>query len=281
MIALASVPLMSGAADFTIEIKKATPVIDGTVSEGEYLSSYVMNSESATAWVGDVGASSVTWYFAWDENGLYYAGTINDTTPVYRTDSEHWVGADALELAINPGFAIEGEGAEGIFFSFGAKADGGVVAYRHNYSDGIVSGIVKAASSGHTVGSDSYTIEVFLPWSIMKLDTDCTVYGKENIHIDTTGFKAEAGAVIGLLPCAIDALYDDPAGTDGITAAYKFNGTDLVVTDFIKAALTDSSSESAENAKTESAAKGCGTVVLAPSAFAIALAAAVVISKKK
>ncbi|MBR5124338.1 MAG: hypothetical protein IKU90_04330 [Clostridia bacterium] len=220
-------------AEFEMEIPYGKPTVDGVIEEGEYSASYVMNKISATAWVGDVGGSKVTWYLAWDEGGLYYAGTINDSTPTWRDENTHWVGLDCLELAINPGLILSGEVTEGVFFSFGSMKDGTVVGYRHNFADGLVSGKITGANKGHTPRTKSYTMEVYIPWSLVQIDEYCTVGGKEDIHLDATAWKAEAGAQLGLLPCAIDSLTAD--GSDII--AYKFNGTDFMVEDFVVATL--------------------------------------------
>ncbi len=234
-------------AEFEMEIPYGTPTVDGVIDEGEYACTYVMDKTTATAWVGEVGTSKVTWHLAWDEGGLYYAGTINDKTPSWRDENTHWVGLDCLELAINPGLILSGESAEGIFFSFGSMKDGSIVAYRHNFADGPVSEDITGANKGHTPHSKSYTMEVYIPWSLIQIDEDCTVGGKENIHLDSTGWRAEAGAKLGLLPCAIDSL-DDHGGN---IIAYKFNGTDFIAKDFVVATLLAPVSEGSTEGTTE------------------------------
>lgn len=223
------------------------PTVDGKISAGEYTTSYTMDASTASAWVGEVGTSSVTWYFAWDEEGLYYAGTINDTTPSYRDANSHWVGIDCLEISINPGNVLPGDGhAEGLFFSFGATRDGRVIAYRHNYGDGLVTDQIIGKASGHKAGTDGYTIEVMIPWSLMRLDADCTAPGGNGVHLDSTGFAPECGTVFSVLPCAIDA------DTEGqILAAYKFNDTDFPVRDFLKITLVADPEETATAGETD------------------------------
>lgn len=235
LCALATVLTLSAAAkaEFEMEIPYGTPTVDGVIDEGEYESTYVMDKTTATAWVGEVGESSVTWHLAWDEGGLYYAGTINDSTPSWRSNDHYWVGIDCLELAINPGRILKGRSAEGVFFSFGSARDGSVVAWRHNFADGLVSDEVIGANTGHVEGTNAYTMEVYIPWSLVQIDEYCTVGGKENIHLDATGWEAKAGAQLGLLPCAIDSF--DKDGEDII--AYKFNGTDFLARDFVVATL--------------------------------------------
>ncbi len=242
-------------AEFDMEIPYGKPTVDGVIEEGEYEVTYTMNRKTATAWVGEVGSSKVTWHLAWDEGGLYYAGTINDRTPSWRDETTHWVGIDCLELAINPGLLLSGDRAEGIFFSCGSMKDGSVVVYRHNFADGLVSDEITGANKGHTEKTTSYTMEIYLPWSLVQMDESCTVGGKEDIRLDSTAWKAEAGAQLGLLPCAIDSL--DAHGGDII--AYKFNGTDFIAKDFIIATLMapeeETVAETAEDTEAASTAE--------------------------
>ncbi len=229
-------------AEFEMEIPYGSPTVDGVIEEGEYQVTYTMDKTTAAAWVGEVGSSKVVWHLAWDEGGLYYAGTINDRTPAWRNENTHWVGIDCLELAINPGLILSGDRAEGIFFSCGSMEDGSVVVFRHNFADGLVSDQITGANKGHTERSKSYTMEIYLPWSLVQIDEYCTVGGKDDIHLDSTGWKAEAGAKLGLLPCAIDSL-DDHGGN---IIAYKFNGTDFIAKDFIVATLMAPAGETEE-----------------------------------
>ena len=222
-------------AKFEMVIPYGKPTVDGVVNEGEYGCTYTMDRTTAAAWVGEVGDSFVVWHLAWDEGGLYYAGTINDSTPSWRDANGHWVGIDCLELAINPGRLLKGSKAEGVFFSFGSAKDGSVVGYRHNFADGLVSDTITGVNTGHVEGTDSYTMEVYIPWSLVQIKENCTVGGKESIRLDATKWEATVGAQLGLLPCAIDSL--DAHGRDII--AYKFNGTDFIAKDFVVATLAD------------------------------------------
>ena len=220
-------------AEFEMVIPYGKPTVDGVVNEGEYGCTYTMDQTTAAAWVGEVGDSFVVWHLAWDEGGLYYAGTINDRTPCWRDENSHWVGIDCLELAVNPGMLLSGDRAEGVFFSCGSMKDGSVVVYRHNYADGLVSDQIIGANTGHVEKSRSYTMEIYLPWSLVQINEDCTVGGKTDIHLDSTEWEPKSGATLGLLPCAIDSL--DAHGKKII--AYKFDGTDFVVSDFVEAVL--------------------------------------------
>ena len=225
----------AATAEFEMVIPYGKPTVDGVIEEGEYACTYVMDKTTAAAWVGEVGESVVVWHLAWDEGGLYYAGTINDSTPTWRDENSHWVGLDCLELAINPGLILEGEVTEGVFFSFGAMKDGSVIGYRHNFADGLVSDVITGANKGHVEVTESYTMEVYIPWSLVQIKGKCTVGGKDNIRLDATKWEPSVGAQLGLLPCAIDSFTAN--GSEII--AYKFNGTDFMVGDFVVATLAD------------------------------------------
>lgn len=199
--------------DFTAEIKYGTPTIDAVIGENEYATSFVMDKTTCSAWKGKVGDSKATIYLAWDEAGMYYAAKVADSTPGYKGDDESWVGADCVQIAVDPGRILAGgKFSDGIFFTFGAKADGSVVTYRHNYQPGIITDKVNAKAVGHLAGTSEYIIEAFIPWSEMKVTA-----GKA----DTTKFEAKEGAEINILPCIIDSKEDG----DTVTSAYKFNNT--------------------------------------------------------
>ena len=241
----------AATAEFEMVIPYGKPTVDGVIEEGEYACTYVMDKTTAAAWVGEVGESVVVWHLAWDEGGLYYAGTINDSTPTWRDENSHWVGLDCLELAINPGLILEGEVTEGVFFSFGSMKDGSVIGYRHNFADGLVSDVITGANKGHVEGTESYTMEVYIPWSLVQIKGKCTVGGKDNIRLDATRWEPSVGAQLGLLPCAIDSFTAN--GSEII--AYKFNGTDFMVGDFVVATLADKDGNTAPETETPTEAE--------------------------
>lgn len=211
---------------FTANIKKGTPTIDAVIGENEYATSFVMDSSTCTAWSGTIGNSKATVYLAWNEDGLYFAAKVADSTPGYKGDNQTWLGADCVQLAVDPGQKLCGVYSDGIFFTFGAKADGSVVTYRHHYEEGIISGKVTAKAAGHVVGSEEYIIEVLIPWSEMKLNA-----GK----VSTSKFEAKENAVINILPCIIDSE------TDGKTliCAYKFTNTTFSTVNYVPGKLVE------------------------------------------
>ncbi len=217
----------ASTVNFSIEIKKGNPTIDGKINENEYKSNYTMDKSTSTAWVGIVGENKADIHFAWNENGLYFAAEVFDSTPDYESPSNAWVSTDCVQLALNPGNLIEKR--EGIFYTFGATKDNKVITYRHNYDEKIVSKQITGVSSGHVSGSDKYIIEVLIPWDLIKLNV--TTGNK----IDTSSFEPKSGAEIDLLPCVINSKEN----SDTIETAYRFKGTTFNTPQFVPGKLVD------------------------------------------
>ncbi|MBE6559241.1 MAG: hypothetical protein E7661_09580 [Ruminococcaceae bacterium] len=215
----------------TIPYAEKTPVIDGVASPGEYTGDpLIMDAQASEAWVGAVSEETVTtWHLAWDEQGLYVVATVKDSTPSYRGENANWVGIDCVEIGVNPGYTLTKKDDKGVFFSMGATSYGGVVVYRHNYDEKIVSDKVEGCATGHAAGNDSYTVEVCIPWSLIFIEADCT---KTDTHLDATHLVPENNLVMDFVMATIDA---DESGT--ISAAYKFKDTDFVTGSYLIACL--------------------------------------------
>ncbi len=235
---------VSASEDGSIVIPYAEtpPVIDGVATDGEYSGeAVIMNHQTAEAWVGDVSReTSTVWNFAWDEKGIYVFATVKDSTPSYRGENTNWVGIDCVEIGLNPGYILNKPEDKGVFFSMGATADGRVVVYRHNYDEKIVSDQVVGCAAGHTKGSQSYTVEVCIPWSLIFIEADCT---KTDTHLNATGLTTGEGMIMDMVLATIDA--DE---NDAILAAYKIEGTDFVTGKYLPAYLAGS--KTAETAET-------------------------------
>ena len=205
--------------DVNFEVAYATPSIDGKISDGEYKSHYTMDKNTCDAWQGKIDNAKAEIYFAWDDKGLYYAGEIFDSSPKYGKQRESWSTSDCIQLGLNPGGLLTT--CSGLIFTFGATEDNKVIAHRANFENKVCSKKVTSAASGHVKGSDSYIIEVMIPWDQIE-----TAFSKD--------FKAEAGASIGLLPCVLDYKI----GGSSLNAAYRFKTTDFNPRLYVPATLT-------------------------------------------
>ena len=220
-------PNPNATAELSFDIPYGTPKIDGIIDSNEYSSHYTMDKNNCSAWKGSMGNSKTEIYFTWDEEGLYYAGRIYDNTPSYGSAEESWDKVDCLRLSINPANLIDSH--SGIFFTFGATNDKKVVAYRNSYTESVVTDKITGASSGHIDGSNSYIIEVKIPWELLKIKKT-----SGNKVIDTTSFKPENNVTLGLLPCVVD--HDSKSGVT--ISAYRHNDTTFNTKYFVPSKLT-------------------------------------------
>ena len=199
------------AADRTvIEVPKDTPTIDGEIDDAEWnRDNYiVMDSSNCQAWAGEI-ADQVTFYYYWDDNGIYCAAKVVDTDVNLCADGDSPYGLDCFQIALNPNGLIADD-QQGIFFSMGVTDTGNVEVQRHNYQDGHITD--KCTGKGKTT-ADGWQMEVLIPWSEVKvLDTDFTV---------------EEGLSMTAIICLLDR--DDGGAT---TNAFKTTLSDKDVGDF-------------------------------------------------
>ncbi len=165
------------------EVPTGSPNINGIIEQGEWSESdkITMNENTCTAspWNGNI-KSSADVYFLWDEDGLYIAAKITDSTEAYAEEenSEGVLSGDALQLGLNPGMLITG-GHPGEFFTFalpaGAKKNSPSPLYiiRQNYADyngigssagGELLDVESYTATGQKV-SDGWQFECFLAWN--------------------------------------------------------------------------------------------------------------------
>ncbi len=198
------------AATTPISVPKATPTIDGEIDELEWnRDNYIiMDSSNCQAWVGEI-IDHVTFYYYWDDQGLYCAAKVidEDVNLCYDGDSPYTL--DCFQIALNPGNLIDG-GEQGIFFSMGVTDTGNVEVQRHNYEDGLIT--ENCVGKGKT-NADGWQLELLIPW--------------DQINVLDTKFTPEVGYKLDAIICLLDR--DDGGAT---TNAFKTVLPDGDVGDF-------------------------------------------------
>ena len=152
-----------------IPVQKFVPVLDGVISENEYpaASAYLLDKAVVDAyagcWAGEMTADmQVTYYFAWDDTGLYVAADIKDATPVpaQSWDSHGADGgpaADAFQLNLFGKTVAR-------WLTIGAYADG-KLSPRTHYGD--ISDLTDYVTGKAVYNDSGYVIECMIPWSII------------------------------------------------------------------------------------------------------------------
>ena len=198
------------AATTPISVPKATPTIDGEIDALEWnRDNYIeMDSSNCQAWAGEI-IDKVTFYYYWDDSGLYCAAKVidEDVNLCYDGDSPYTL--DCFQIALNPGNLIDGVD-QGILFSIGVTDNGNVEEQRHNYEDGLIT--ENCVGKGKT-NDDGWQLELLIPW--------------DQINVLDTKFTPEVGYKLDAIICLLDR--DDGGGT---TNAFKTVLPDGDVNDF-------------------------------------------------
>ncbi len=193
----------------------ATPEIDGVLNDGEWNndSSIVINEENGVAWAGET-ISDVVFYQAWDDNGLYLAGGIEDDDLCLAPSIENVYNLDALQFALDPaGLIGNAGGGGGMFFSVGPMEDGTLGAVYHPYG-----GAAEAFdyTGAYSVTENGWQFEIMIPWtSVEVLEEDGFAWTHAANEVIDALFcvldRDEEGAVANCYMTAIDELSFTPA----------------------------------------------------------------------
>ena len=157
----------------------AENAIDGTINEGEYKASYVLNSENAQTWTnGNMGDSSFTYYLSLKSDGLYVG-----------VNCVGGAAGDAVQLNFNPGARIDE--TTGLFLTVVLGDTLNIMQHNHKtelLDDDSASGasITDKVENAVVKTDDGYVFEIKLPVEFFKV-TDVEnasdfEYGKENLY---------------------------------------------------------------------------------------------------
>ncbi|MCR5263438.1 MAG: carbohydrate-binding protein [Clostridiales bacterium] len=238
LIIAAALSIVVFADTTPISVPYSTPTVDGEIDELEWnRNNYIkMDESNCQAWAGEIG-DKVTFYYYWDQAGLYCAAKVVDQEVIFCSDGDSPYGLDCFQIALNPGKLIDG-GDQGIFFSMGVTDTGNVEVQRHNYEDGLITENCKGKGKQNP---DGWQLELFIPWS--------------EINVLDTKFEPTVGYSLDAIICLLDR--DDDGGT---TNAFKTVLPDGDVGDFTVAsyALTltleeEKKAEDVLNIETEAA----------------------------
>lgn len=212
-----------------INVPKSAPVIDGNINSGEGWSEGVYAYKDIMATFGNCNdiLQSFYLYYAFDENGLYYAADILDNSFVFST------GEDDLDNVKND-FNIKNEnvyGYNGDIFTFtmdplGLFLENGYFGnsdYNAWYSVGIFEGNICRMYRGHNRSGDitsevklqghttdeGWCFEAFVPWSFFVEDAEDMSFAEFS---PTAEEMAKGGAKHRAMAIYMDRFVDPESG---------------------------------------------------------------------
>ncbi|MBR6514493.1 MAG: hypothetical protein IKT46_06640 [Clostridia bacterium] len=212
-----------------INVPMATPVIDGVINAGEGWSEGVYAYKDLMATFGNCNEilQSFYLYYAYDNDGIYYAADITDNSFVLST------GEDDIDNVKND-FNIKDEvvyGYNGDIFTFtvdpmGAFLNEGYMSntdYNAWYSVGIFEGNVCRMYRAHNRSGDitsdvklkgavtdaGWRFEAFIPWDFISTDAEDMSYGDISL---TPAQLCASGASHRAMAIYMDRFVDPESG---------------------------------------------------------------------
>lgn len=157
------------AARQEIAVYKNTPTLDGIILEDEWdaENALEMTTENCNPWTGEV-SNGVTFYYGWDDTGLYVAAHVVDNDVVQPADTASVYNMDAFQIALDPaGLIGNAGGGGGMFFSIGLTVDNVLGAVYHPYGGG--SGDPFEYTGAGRICGDGWEFEMVIPWTSIEI----------------------------------------------------------------------------------------------------------------
>ncbi len=228
-----------------INVPKSAPMIDGNITSAEGWSEGVYAYKDLMATFGNCNdiLQSFYLYYAFDENGLYYAADILDNSFVFST------GEDDIDNKKND-FNIKNEnvyGYNGDIFTFTMDPLGRFVEYGYMgntdyngwYSVGIFEGNICRMYRGHNRSGDitdqvklqghttdkGWCFEAFIPWNFFIEDAEDMSFAE---ICPTVEEMAKAGAKHRAMAIYLDRFVDPESGDVATYQRFATCGYELI-----------------------------------------------------
>ncbi|MBQ3100351.1 MAG: hypothetical protein IJC50_05100 [Clostridia bacterium] len=203
-----------------VDMPKASPVIDGNIAaDGACWSdaAYVNAATCGHFWGGNPLTSSAEIYFAYNDNGLYFAADIVDndesngfvvSTGYDNIDDDYGFNGDVMTLMLDPLGVFERSSYQTTpWYNIGIFSDNTVKVFRSQVNDADITASVSTAGS---ITENGWMFEVFIPWSIITADVSTT----SNSSLSATAAKLSAVDSVSRASC----MYMDRFYTNGTNA---------------------------------------------------------------
>ncbi|NLE14164.1 MAG: hypothetical protein GX628_10875 [Clostridiales bacterium] len=175
-----------------ITVYTNAPKLDGIVNEGEWdaENAIVMSADNCAPWQGEID-NAITFYYSWDDTGLYLAAKVIDDDVVQPESISEVYGKDAFQIALDPGGLIGAKGGGGgMFYSIGLMKDGKLGAVYHPY--GGAAEEFKYTGAGR-ITDKGWEFEMQIPWTSIEI-----------LAKDGYEWKHKSGETINAIICMLD-----------------------------------------------------------------------------
>ncbi|MBQ4054521.1 MAG: hypothetical protein IJD17_02325 [Clostridia bacterium] len=204
-----------------VDMPKASPIIDGNIAaDGGCWSeaAYVNAATCGHFWAGNPLNASAEIYFAYNDDGLYFAADIIDnnetsgfvaSTGYDNIDDDYGFNGDVMTLMLDPlGLFERSSHQSTAWYNIGIFSDNTVKVVRSRVNDADITDSVDAAGF---ITEDGWTFEVFIPWSVITAD----VSSASSSSLSATAAKLSAiGAVSRASVMYMDRFYTSGTNAD-------------------------------------------------------------------
>lgn len=203
-----------------VDMPKASPVIDGNIAaDGGCWSdaAYVNAATCGHFWGGNALNATAEVYFAYNDDGLYFAADIIDnnetsgfvvSTGYDNIDDDYGFNGDVMTLMLDPlGLFERSSHQSTAWYNVGIFSDNTVKVVRSRVNDADITDSVETAGF---ITEDGWTFEIFIPWSIIVSD----VSAASGSSLSATAAKLSAIGAVSRASC----MYMDRFYTNGTAA---------------------------------------------------------------
>ncbi len=168
-----------------VSMPKATPVIDGNIEYGAWSDpAYLKDATLGRFWDVNEPTSEAEVYFAYDDNGLYFAADITDSNEangfvpstgydnIDNSGSQKPYGfnGDVMTLMLDPlGVYEKSSYQTTAWYNVGIFSDNTVKVYRSQANEADITSSVWAKGQ---ITENGWCFELYIPWSVIVSDTN-------------------------------------------------------------------------------------------------------------
>lgn len=197
----------------TISVPKAVPTVDAVINDADGWSKKALfnNDTAANFWSGNPLTTTADLYFAYSDEGLYFAGDITELTYeggnnfVYSTgeddinDMYGWNGdvftlmIDPLDGLFNAGYFDNSDFTPWYHIGIFKNSDGTETAkmYRNKVNEGELTADDGVILAGSTTES-GWIFEAFIPWSVIAADISDISVGEVEFTVEELAAEGAA-----------------------------------------------------------------------------------------
>ncbi|MBQ4601287.1 MAG: hypothetical protein IJB24_00370, partial [Clostridia bacterium] len=192
-----------------VSMPKATPVVDGFIEYEAWSDpAYLNDTTCGRFWDINEPTSTAELYFAYDDNGLYFAADITDSDPANGfvpstgydnidnsgSSKPYGFNGDVMNLMLDPLGVFEKNTQKQTtpWYNIGIFADNSVKVYRSQVNEKDITSSVTAKGE---ITDHGWRFEICIPWSVIVADVSAQGLSVTQVKLATVGSVSRAACM--------------------------------------------------------------------------------------